>query len=271
MRSLHQKDGGASRATYRSPEGPCDRNGPMPRRGQIVAIEGPSGAGKSTVARTAARAFGWVPLDEATHRLDPPPSLRFRSDEALLSLERTLLAEEGRRYREAVGQRRLGRTVLVDTGFLGPLTYTAALVVLGDASPRVFARLRSLVVGPERLYRIGLPDRIVYLDVPARVRRRHRNQDRHGHPREFEARHEVVARVERRFYRDLARGPLARRVRFVSGVGSPRIVAARVRAAVRSPGVPLGSRATLRDVLARLADGVRDRPTARRKPLARHR
>jgi hypothetical protein len=243
----------------------------MPRRGRIIALEGPSGAGKTTVVRAAARAFGWVPLREAFDRIEPAPSLGFRTSEELLSLEKTLLAEEGRRYREAVRRRRVGRTVVADTGFLGPLTYTAGLVALGDTTPRVFEGLRSLVGGPEHSDRIGLPDRIVYLDVPKRVRDRRTTRDPRGHPEEFRARHEAVARVERRFYRDLARGLLSGRIQFVSGTGSPGTVAARVRAAVRSPDVPLGSRGTLRDVLARLADGIGPRPAHRRKPRARHR
>lgn len=239
----------------------------MPRRGRIIALEGPSGAGKTTVVRAAARAFGWVPLSEAFDRIEPPPSLRFRTAEELLSLEKKLVVEEGRRYRDAARRRRFGRTVLADTGFLGPLTYTAGLVALGEATPRVFEGLRSFVEGMEHSLQIGLPDRIVYLDVPGRIRRRHRSQDPRGHPREFEARHEAVARVERRLYRDLARGPLRGRVRFVSGAGSPETVAVRVRAAVRSPNVPLGSRVSLRDVIARLAPEAGPRPAHRRTRL----
>ena len=240
----------------------------MDRLGCIVAVEGPSGAGKTTVVRAAARAFGWHPLPEAFDRIDPPPSLRFRTPAELLSLERTLLAEEGRRYREAVEGRRRGRTVVADTGFLGPLTYTAGLVELGDAAPRVLEALRSLVEGRERPLRVGLPDGIVYLDVPGRVRRWRTARDPRGHSPEFRERHEAVGRLERRFYRRLARGALSGRVRFVSGTGAPETVASRVRAAFHSLEMRGGAPPDLEGALALLGGGEGRRPTHRRRPSA---
>jgi thymidylate kinase len=241
------------------------------RSGRVVVLEGPSGAGKSTVVRAAALGFGWTPLNEAYDRLAPVPSLRFRAPGELFSLERTLLAEEARRYREAAGLRRRGRTVLADTGFLGPLTYTAGLVALGQAPRRVLDALGALARRPGRSYRIGLPDLIVYLDVPSRARRRRATGDPGGHPREFRARHEAVGRVERRIYRRLARGPLAGRVRFVSGGGSSTAVARRVRAALRALKTPPGPKATLGDVLALLEDEAGTRPGRRQSVLGRHR
>lgn len=243
----------------------------MRRRGRIIALEGPSGAGKTTITRVAARAFGWVPLKEAFERLEPPPSLRFRTSKELLSLETSLLAEEARRYRVAVERRRAGQTVVADTGFLGPLTYTAGLVTLGAAPPRVFEQLRSLLERGESSGRIGLPDQIAYLDVPGRARRSRSSRDPRGHPKEFAARHEAVGREERTFYRSLARGPLSGRVHFVSGTGPPETVAERVRAAVASPGGPPSTGATLDDLLARLAERVSPRRAHRRKSLGRHR
>jgi thymidylate kinase len=268
MRSLCQKDGGAGPGTFRPPDGSNGRKDDMERRGRVLAIEGSSGAGKTTVVRAAARAFGWQPLPEAFDRLDPPPSLRFQTPEELLSLERTLLAEEERRYREAVEARARGRTVVADTGFLGPLTYTAGLVALGDAAPPVLQALRSLAEGRERSHRIGLPDGIVYLDVPARVRRRRTARDPRGHPTEFQARHEAVGRLERRFYRRLARGALAGRVRFVSGTGAPETVASRVRVAFRSLETRRGAPPTLRGALALLGNGAGRPPTHRSRPSA---
>jgi thymidylate kinase len=240
----------------------------MARRGRIIAVEGPSGAGKTTVVRAAARAFGWRALPEAFERIDPPPSLRFRGPRELLSLERTLLAEEGRRYREAVEGRRRGRTVIADTGFLGPLTYTAGLIALGDAAPSVLMALRSLVEGPGRSHRLGLPDGIVYLEVPGRVRRRRTARDPLGHPKELRERHEAVGRIERRFYRGLARGVLSDRVRFVSGTGSPEAVASRVRAAVRSVKAHRGPHPTLPDALVHLEATVGPRPAHGRAPAS---
>jgi len=238
----------------------------MVRRGRIIAVEGPSAAGKTSVVRAAAHAFGWRAVPEAFDRIDPPPSLRFRTSQELLTLERTLLAEEGRRYQEAVEGRRRGRTVIADTGFLGPLTYTAGLVRLGDAAPKVLEALRSLVDGPEPSFRLGLPDGIVYLDVPSRVRRRRSLGDPVRHPEEFRERHEAVARIERRFYRALARGLLSGRVRFVSGTGTPERVASRVRVAARSFEAHRGARPTLAAVLALLRKGPGPSPARRRRP-----
>jgi thymidylate kinase len=235
----------------------------MDRLGRIVAVEGPSGAGKTTVVRAAARAFGWHALPEAFDRIDPPPSLRFRTPEELLALERTLLAEEGRRYREAAEGRRRGRTVVADTGFLGPITYAAGLVALGDAPARVLRALRSLATERGRSRRLGLPDAIVYLDVPARVRRQRVVRGSRGHPEEFRERHESVGRVERRFYRRLARATRSGRVRFVSGTGPPERVAARLRGAVRSVGSRRNAPLTLPSVLALLEDTMGRRPAAR--------
>ena len=243
----------------------------MRRRGRIITLEGPSGAGKTTVVRAAARAFGWVPLAEAFERLDPAPSLRFRTEAELLSLEAALLAEEGRRYREAVAQRRAGRTVIADTGFFGPLTYTAGLVALRKARRSSLERLQATVEGRGASRRLGLPDAIVYVDVPARLRRSRARRDPRGHPREFAGRHESVGRVERRLYRALAEGPLSDRIWFVSGAGSPRAVARRVQAALRSVGARPPSRKTLRDVLVTLADEASRRPALPRRPRVRHR
>jgi len=234
----------------------------MDRLGCIVAVEGPSGAGKTTVVRAAARSFGWHALPEAFDRIDPRPSLRFRTSKELLALERKLLAEEGLRYGEAVAGRRRGRTVVADTGFLGPLTYTAGLVALGGAPPHVLKALRSLAAERERSHRLGLPDAIVYLDVPARVRHRRVVRESRGHPEEFRERHEAVGRIERRFYRRLARATRSGRVRFVPGTGPPETVAARLRAAVRSLGNRRKSTLTLQSALSLLEGTAGRRPAA---------
>ena len=118
----------------------------------IVSIDGPSATGKSTVVGTAAATLGWVPLAEAFDRLDPTPDLRFRSDRELAELERALLEEDGRRWtlaREIRGRR---LTVVTDTGFLGALTYTEGLVVLGvgPAPGSAGPRRPGADVGPSR-------------------------------------------------------------------------------------------------------------------------
>ena len=115
----------------------------MHSRGRLVALEGGSASGKSTLVTAAARTFGWRPLAEAFDRLDPAPSLDFDSPRELLRLEATLLAEEVRRYHEARRLTERGATVLADTGFLGPLTYTLGLVERGRAPASVAPRQRS--------------------------------------------------------------------------------------------------------------------------------
>ncbi len=168
----------------------------------IVSIDGPSATGKSSTVATAAARFGWVPLAEAFDRLEPTPDLRFRSDRELAALERSLLEEDGRRWSLAREIRRRRLTVVTDTGFLGPLTYTEGLVARGLASPAV---LRALVARARTLARRGawgLPDGIVYLASSRATRRSRAVAGRRGHPADLEPRHESVGRWEARFYRD---------------------------------------------------------------------
>ena len=177
----------------------------MVRRGRLVAVEGGSASGKTTLVAAAASALGWRALPEAFDRLDPAPSLEFGSARELTQLEATLLAEEARRYREARRLCATGITVLADTGFLGPLTYTIGLVQLGYAPATVtaslLARARSLVESG----RLGLPDLTVYLRTTAPERMGRARADGSRHPPRLFARHEAVGRFERRFFeRELA-------------------------------------------------------------------
>ena len=204
-------------------------SGRMASDGRIIAIEGPSGAGKTTLVRKAAQRLGWVPLLEAFDRLDPPPNLVFRDDRELLRTERALLQEEQRRYREALRLRRNGRIVIADTGFLGPLTYTAGLAVLGKTSPSMVSTLLKIAAPKRRADPWGVPDLIVYLDVPARTRRRRAAKDPRRHPIELDRRHEEVGRVEREFYRDLADRSVSPMIRFLRAERAPAALAARLR------------------------------------------
>jgi len=239
--------------------------------GRVIAIEGPSGAGKSTVARTAARSFGWVLLPEAFDRLDPPPDLRFRNPAQLLDTERSLLDEERRRYQEASERRRRGETVVADTGFLGPITYTAGLVALGAAPRSTWRTVRRFAEGPARSGPVGLPDLVVYLDVPSATRRRRAASDAERHPADLRQRHRAVGRVERRFYRDLAAHGAPGQVLFVRASGSPRALAGRIRTLARSTSTRPSARTNLSTVLDRLGRLVRAPADRRRKRVARHR
>ena len=189
----------------------------MPERGRLVAVEGASAAGKSTLVRRAAERLGWTPVTEAFDRLDPAPSLDFETAQELLRLEGTLLAEECRRYRESRRYCERGATVLTDTGFLGPLTYTWGLFALGRAPRWVAERLSRSTRALARTGRLGLPDLTVYLDTPQAVRRLRAREDPGRHPPALAPRHESVGRLERRYYQDRFPARLPERFRTVSG------------------------------------------------------
>jgi hypothetical protein len=229
----------------------------------LVSIDGPAAAGKSTVVARAASRFGWVPIAEAFDRIDPVPSLRFSSARELGRLERDLLEEDGRRWRAARSLRARGFTVVADTGFLGPVTYTAGLVALGLA-PRstldaIVARGRTMA----RHARWGVPDAVVYLALDRGVRRARARRERRSRPPDLERRHGVVGAWEERFYRgplaDVLRGRLfvvpaagpvdavartvGRRVRSVRPLARPSLTALRALELLRpgTPTAPTGS------------------------------
>ncbi len=210
----------------------------MTRRALLIAIEGPSGAGKTTLARRTAERFGWRLLPEAYDRLSPRPSLRFAGPAGLLALERRLLAEERRRYAEALRSTAAGTTVLADTGFLGPLTYTAGLVARGAAPGRLLTDLLEEEQRARSPRAAGLPDVVVYLDVPSRLARRRGASDPAGHPADLAGRHAAIGAWERRFYRRVLGPAFPSVVRTVPASGAPRSIARRLEAAVRSS-VPL--------------------------------
>ncbi|HXY47532.1 MAG TPA: AAA family ATPase [Thermoplasmata archaeon] len=244
----------------------------MASDGRIIAIEGPSGAGKTTVVRAAARRLGWVPLPEAFDRLVRRPNLAFRTDRELLRIERALLREERRRYREALRLRRNGRIVIADTGFLGPLTYTAGLAALGETSPSVLSSLLKVAAPKRGTESWGVPDLIVYLNVSARARRRRAAGDPRRHPIGLDRRHEDVGRVEREFYRDLAARSPSRAIRFLHANRAPAILADRLFDLEKSLTVRrVDDRPTFATVSRRLLRRVRAVSGPRRERIGRHR
>jgi thymidylate kinase len=222
-------------------------------RGLLVAIEGPSATGKSTVADVLARSTGWTILAEAYRRLRPRPSLEFRSDDELLRLERRLLAEEVRRYAEAVEAIGAGATVIADTGFLGPLTYTYALVRAGASAPEV---LRSLLSDSRTHGDWGLADGYVYLDTPAATRAARARSDPAGTTAELAARHRTMGEIEREYYLEEFGPRWGTRFVVLAGDRPPSEVAPDVIRAVRS--IERAPAPTVRrdDLLRALADAA---------------
>lgn len=241
------------------------------RPGRIVALEGASGAGKSTTTAALARAAGWVPLAEAYDRLEPRPSLFVPTEAELLATERALLAEESRRWRQARSLAARGRTVLADTGFLGPLTYTRGLVALGAAPARA---LRTLVRETERLRRAGrwgVPDLVIYLVCPPGRRRARASRDPERHPPSLRGQHAAVGALEGRFYRTAVRrrlGPRYREVRSDRPLARVLATIARI-AGSRCVGAPAPARS--RSLLADLLDlGPSARGATRRDARRSH-
>jgi predicted kinase len=197
-------------------------------RGTVVALEGISGAGKSTLAARLAGALDAELLPEAYARLRPPPSLDLGSAAQTFRLEHRLLAEEARRYREADQIAGGGRSVVADTGFLGPLTYTLALVELGDTDPEVVRRLLRAARELEERHQWGMPDRVLWLETTAPERARRVAADAEGHPARWAARHERAGRVEERLYRECLGPVLGARIDRVPASGGPELVLRRL-------------------------------------------
>jgi predicted kinase len=224
-------------------------------RAIVVAVSGPSGSGKSTVAATLARRFGWARVDEAFDRIRPRPSLRFASQDRLLALELRLLDEEARRFEEAWALALAGRTVVADTPFLDPVSYTAGLLVLGLATPASFRTIVGRAQALARQRRLGLPDLTAHLSVAATTRRSRAAGDTARHPRAFRERHESVGQVEAALLVPWWRGRLPGRMRVVRAADPAASIAERIRrtASRTAPARdPCGAAARALEALSRL-------------------
>jgi len=224
----------------------------MGRHGRLIALEGRSASGKTTLVRAAARALGWAPLAEAFDRLDPAPSLEFRSVAELLRIEGTLLAEETRRYREARELCSRGRTVLADTGFLGPVTYTFGLVELGVVPASAGASLERSARSLVRRGHLGIPDLTVYLDTTERERRRRAQADPAHHPSALIRRHEAVGAFEHRYFATVFAEAIPGRFQSLRARSAPRSLVKELRPLVEGRAPPPASRSEALSLLAHL-------------------
>jgi hypothetical protein len=231
--------------------------------GRVVAVEGASAAGKTTAIETATREAGWAVVAEAYRRLDPPPSLEFDTVEQLVELECALLEEEARRYSEARDRAGGGATVVADTGFLGPLSYTWGLIEIGAAPRSALSPVMDVARSLHARSLWGIADAVVYLDTPPTVRSARARSDPTGHPPNLASRHARVGEVERRFYGERFAPLLGSRFRTVSGVGPAPLVARRLTKAIRAVVETHSSDGSTEAVLA-LFDGATGAPAPSR-------
>lgn len=220
------------------------RRGGRGSGGAVLALEGPSGAGKSSAARALSGSFGYYVVAEAYDRLDPRPSLEVRHLADLVSVESDLLGAEVERYHEAEEARRAGRSVVLDTGYLGPFTYTLGLA---EIDPRFRPAVRPLarrVLSLIRRGSLGLPDGTIYLDVPESHAADRASRDPVRHPPRWARRHREVARFERRLWLGPFEARAPKRFWRLPSLPSPEEVARRVDRACRRgrfPGRPSGA------------------------------
>lgn len=203
-----------------------------------MAVEGLSGAGKSRLLERVQARTGWPLLPEAWVRVHPRPSLAYRDPADLLRLEHRLLTEELRRYREARRRAATGTPVLLDTGFLGPVSYLRGLRAvqpeMGELRPPLLRRLRAARAGG----RFGLADRYVYLDTPPPLALRRAARAAASHPRAWRARHVAVGLIERAFWLGSAPGMLPGRLVVLDGRTPLAERVSRIIELARSPPVP---------------------------------
>ena len=221
-------------------------------RSIVVAVSGPSASGKSTTVAQLALEFGWRPVEEAYYRLSPRPRLIWGTPSGLERLERRLLEEEARRFREVRSLARRGPPIVLDTDCLDPVEYTAGLVGAGLAQPGTFREIVGRARALARGRRLGVADLTVVLSVPPATRRARASADPARHPAALRRRHEEVAQVVRRTVVPVCRGVLGPRLRVVGAEGSPKAVAGivhRAAASVRALSDPCGTATQLLEAL----------------------
>jgi predicted kinase len=236
---------------------------------RIIALEGASGTGKSRAARELADQLpNALLLAEAYERLRPTPKLDAPTRPELLALERRLLREELHRWREAVEARDAGRSVVADTGFLGPVSYAWGLAQL-DPSRNVAPRLRTAALRAVRNRALGMPDLTVWLGSSATTRARRTARDPSGHPASWRARHEAVGQREMWLWRERWAPLLGRRFRVLPSGGPSGLLVGRLTRWMANEGTPGPLSHAAAGALLRQALGAVPGPKARVKNGAR--
>ncbi|MGC2034124.1 MAG: AAA family ATPase [Thermoplasmata archaeon] len=205
----------------------------------MLAIEGVSHVGKSTLARGLAKEWGSPAITEAYDRLGADRTLAFRSDLELRQIELELAQEDLQRMRDATTTSNEGPGVILDTDFLGPLSYTRGLVQLGMARPETFDWLLRRYEQELARQRWRPADYYLYLDAPpALLRRRAVVAGRAGLDPVIE-RHLLVGAEERQFFLGPLQRILGPRLIRLSTVGRIELVRQRALKRLSFPWVPL--------------------------------
>lgn len=170
------------------------------RTGLVIAVEGVSGAGKTTVSRRWAEAHDAVWIPEAWDRMRPRPSLAFRTVARLERLEMSLLLEDARRFREARAAAAEGSTVVLDTDFVGTLSYVWGLACAVDPKWNVLPTLTATARELHQRGGWGLADRYCYLDATPETATGRTRGSRRRHPVDWAERHARVGAAEREFW-----------------------------------------------------------------------
>ncbi|MCI4322464.1 MAG: ATP-binding protein [Thermoplasmata archaeon] len=205
----------------------------VPPRPVLLAIEGVSGAGKSTLARELSTRTGWPLLEEAWWGQRPRRSLAIPTPARLRRLEADLLREESRRFARARRWQRSGRSVILDTGVLGPLTYVRGLGEIWGPEWDVRGQLPRGRVGS-----LGLADVHVFLKASPTLSTKRARISSTTHPEAWRERHAQIGRTERTFWLRTVPRLAPGRVWTVRAGPAPEVLATRLLRRLASDTLP---------------------------------
>jgi thymidylate kinase len=225
----------------------------------LLAFEGPSGVGKTTLSRLLSDQLNWPLIPEAYGRLRPPKTLTFRTASELWRIEARLIEEDCRRYAEARRLRRTDSGVILDTDFLGPLTYSWGIAARMDAKFDIVEKVRRRLIEAQARREWGLADLYVYLDAPAALVAKRAASSPADHPTGLQERHEKVGQAERILFQDRLSRLLPGRVITLRARDRPERLLERLVARLQRRGsVGVISPAQSRKVLATLGRSPMD-------------